>query len=101
MSPITASELLPRLVGEYGYSARGADLVANKLVMAAPEVQEAFLHWWATCEFPEIQIEGHSLESLVAQHSMNPIAAFLTLDWLLRAPAEAKASLARGHDRVR
>jgi len=97
---ITVAELLLRLEDEYGYPAQGAHTVACKLAAADTLIQEAFLHWWNTSELPDVQIEGYSVNDLVTRHNMKPIAAFLTLDWLLRAPAEAAASLARGHDRL-
>ena len=42
-----------------------------------------------------------TIQRLIEQHNMKPIAAFLTLDWLSREPEAAIASLKCGYDRVR
>ncbi len=34
-------------------------------------------------------------------HKMNPIAAFLTLDWLIREPEQAIESLKHGYDFIK
>ncbi len=100
MNEFTAADLLPRLKTEFGYPESGAEIIAGKLAACTPQVKEAFAHWWQTGERPDLQIEGYTTRRLIEQHSMKPIAALLTLDWLSREPAAALASLARGHDRV-
>ena len=42
---------------------------------------------------PKLSIAGYTLQRLIDEHGMLPVAAFLTLDWLLRDPARATASL--------
>ncbi|NJL54003.1 hypothetical protein HC928_01780 [bacterium] len=98
---ITEAVLIPRLMSELDYSYQGAQLVAVKLRQSAPEIQAAFGAWWEHGDIPEFEVESYSVERLMRQHGMNPIAALLTLDWLLREPAKALASLQRGHDEVR
>lgn len=93
-------ELVSRLVSEFGYPQWGAERVAANLAACAPGVREAFVLWWTTRQMPAIEVEGFTLESLVRDHAMNPIAAFLTLDALVREPGRIKASLARGHDDI-
>ena len=100
MTEPTADILLPRLNGEFGYPEGGARLVAEKLLACAPQIKRAFSLWWETGNLTDLQIEGYSVKRLIDEHSMNPIAAFLTLDWLSREPEKARASLARGHDRI-
>ncbi len=93
--------LIPRLTSEYGYPQKGAQLVADKLVACSPSIVQAFERWWASGNLPDdFQVEGYSPQSLFNEHGMNPIAAFLTLDWLGREPEKALASLRKGHDRV-
>jgi hypothetical protein len=101
MSRFTTADLVPRLIGEFGYSPYAADVTARELVAADPRIQEAFYRWWNTSEISDIEVEGHHLQRLADEHGMNPIAAFLTLDWLIKEPEAALASLARGHDRVK
>jgi hypothetical protein len=95
-----AQSLILRLVSEFGYPQAGAQLVAGKLASCSPELQAAFLEWWNTGHFSEIQVEGYTVQRLMTEHHMKPIAAFLTLDWLRREPQKALASLKKGHDKV-
>jgi hypothetical protein len=89
-----------RLVDEYGYPPPGARVAAQRLAELSGAVREAFDHWWTSGEPPELEIGGFTLVRLAVEHGMNPIAAFLTLDWLARDPAAAHASLGRGHDQL-
>jgi hypothetical protein len=87
-------------MSEFGYPYKGAQLVAVKLEGSAPELRRAFLKWWEMGELPELGVEGFTVSQLIDQHHLNPIAAFLTLDWLIRQPEQAKAALRKGHDHV-
>lgn len=94
-------DLLPRLENEFGYPQSGAKLVAEKLVICDPLISGAFWEWWQTGKAKlELEIEGFSLARLMNEHQMKPIAAFLTMDWLLREPQKAATSLRRGHDNI-
>jgi hypothetical protein len=66
-----------------------------------PEVKDAFTTWWQDGTLPFLEVEDYSVSTLIEEHDMNPIAAFLTLDWLAREPHLAKKSLRKGHDYVR
>lgn len=48
----------------------------------------------------DIAREGYTVKGLIKDYSMNPIAAYLTLDYLEKQPDEAKKSLKKGHDIV-
>jgi len=99
-----AQSLIPRLVAEFGYPQAGAQLVADKLADASPDIQDAFMRWWTTGRLPDpenLEIEGYTVQRLMEEHGMKPVAAFLTLDWLRREPEKARASLKKGHDWVR
>lgn len=98
MKSYSNEDLIQRLTTEFGYPARGAALVADKLTTLQPTLQMQFASWWYDGGLPRATIEDYSVERLMREHSMNPIAAILTLDWLLREPEKAKASLRRGHD---
>lgn len=97
---IKIEELVSRLIFEFGYPEEGAKLVAEKLAACQPEIKEAFLKWWDEGQLGTIEVEGYTLQKLMEKHSLKPIAAFLTLDWLAREPEKARAALARGHDRI-
>jgi hypothetical protein len=98
MSGFTTADLVPRLVEEFGYSPYAADITASELATAEPRIQKAFLHWWNTGQVVALEVEQYDVRRLANEHGMNPIAAFLTLDWLIKEPEAALASLARGHD---
>ncbi len=93
-------EIIQRLTGELGYPESGAYVVAEKLLALAPEVNAGFECWWRTGEIQPLEVEGYTIEKLMTKHSLKPIAAFLTLDWLVREPEKAKAAVERGHDRI-
>lgn len=94
-------DLRHALESEFGYPRKGAELVANKLDHLSPQIARLLEQWWITREIPALELEGYTVERLMREHSMNPIAAFLTMDWILREPTAATTSLHRGKDEVR
>jgi hypothetical protein len=92
--------LTPRLMSDFGYPEKGAQITAKKLTECHPSVRSIFQEWWKTGNLLELTVEGYSLSSLIAEHNLKPIGAFLTLDWLIREPEQAKAALQKGHDKV-
>ena len=96
-----AADLTPRLISEFGYPKVGAQQVADKLAACNPTIKAACWRWWQTSALDAaLESEGYTLSRLMNEHGMKPVAAFLTLDWLAREPGAARASLARGHDRI-
>jgi hypothetical protein len=93
-------ELVERLTREWGYPASGAHVVADRMSRLEPAVLEAFRQWWSSGNLPELTMAGYTVAQLMQEHGLNPMAAFLTLDWLKREPGPARASLRRGHDLV-
>ncbi len=100
MSIVKKEELLIRLTEEFKYPKPSVELVADKILNLQPSLQTEFQQWWRTGDVPTIEIEGYTTAELMSKHGMNPIAALLTLDWLIREPEKAKASLKRGHDQI-
>jgi len=92
------NQILPRLIQEWNYTEEDAAAVALELEQATPQVREAFQVWWATQQPCELEIQGYTVASLMQEFQMNPIAAFLTLDWLMQEPESALAALAEGYD---
>ena len=92
--------LMERLVSDFGYPRAGARTVARKLASSQPEIQKALENWWREEELPGLVVKGYDFRRLRDEHNMNPIAIFLTLDWLLREPQKAAASLRKGHDHL-
>ena len=94
------NEIITRLISQYGYPQNGAEIIAKKLIDSSPQVQQVFNVFWESGEIPVLEVEGYTVSRLSEEHGMKPIAALLTLDWLIRDPDHAKRSLKKGHDRV-
>ena len=92
-------EMVARLVEEFGYPEDGAHLVADRLNAMQPAVKRAFEKWWAG-DTVQFEVEGFTVERLAGTVGLKPIAAFLTLDWLVREPQKAKIAIRRGYDYV-
>lgn len=92
--------IINRLTSEYNYPPQGAQLVATKIETLTLEIRPLFEEWWKSGYLPDFEIEQYSVKRLMDEHGMNPVAAFLTLDWLVREPKAAAASLKKGHDKV-
>ena len=100
MKYLLKKELVDGLITKFGYPKSGAALVSGKLLHLQRPIKSIFKDWWLLGENPDVEIEGYTFESLMELHKMNPIAAFLTLDWLIREPERAKESLKHGYDYV-
>lgn len=92
--------IVNRLEQEFGYPRQGAELVATRLESLRGPLRDAFVRWWESGTLPDLTIEGYTVERLMRDQRMNPIASFLTLDWLEREPEKAIASLKKGHDQI-
>lgn len=68
----------------------------EKIKSMNEDLKTAFFNWCNNGQTPDIAVEGFSFESLVKDYKMNPIGAFLTLDWLCREPEKAIKNLKRG-----
>ncbi len=101
MIEMTRESLTTYLMREWSYSPAGANSAADKLLHLEPELKQAFERWLQSGELPQIQIETYTVTRLMTEFGYNPVAAILALDWLSREPEIAKASLARGFDRVK
>lgn len=69
----------------------------KKMSLLVKKALETFLQ---TNEHEEINLLGYSIQNLTAEQGMNEIAAYLTLDWIIREPDKAIESLKKGHDFV-
>jgi len=100
MSSPSRDEIIKRLVREFGYADWHAPRVADDIASFALPIAEAFSRWWQTGELPTMDVEGYTAARLAAEWHLQPVAVFLTLDWLLRDPEQAVAALRRGYDHV-
>lgn len=93
-------EIALRLQNEFGYGRPGSTKVAEIIATLHEQIAESFAIWWESGLVPEIEVEGYSVTRLQTEHNMNPIAAFLTLNSLLRNPDKILPSLRKGHDQI-
>jgi len=94
------SELIARLTNDLGYPSSGAELLADQLQHLQPKLVEAFSHWWKNGDLPAIEVEGYTASCFVKEYGLTPLAALLTLDWLICEPEIAKAAINAGYDNV-
>ena len=69
---------------------------ADKIESFSPVVAKAFCSWCERKEQINLVVEGISFNDLVSKWGMNPVGAFITLDWLILEPEKAKKALNRG-----
>src|SRR5258707_7292228 len=100
MSMTNRARIAQRLVDEFEYPEIGALLVADRLAAVTGSLADQFAEWWRNGTSPDLSVQGYTFGSLTERGGMNPIAAFLTLDWLERDPQRATTSLRRGRDRI-
>ena len=67
-----------------------------KIERFSPAVADAFNTWCSGNSNIILEINGFAFADLVSKWGMNPVGAFITLDWLICEPEKAKAALSRG-----
>ena len=97
MSKIKFTDLY-RKVKEYGNGKHWIDIYnAWKLRNADQEIKEA-LYMWLEDGMPSLTIYGVTFSELINSDSMNPIQAFLFMDWLKREPINASRFMSEEKD---
>jgi hypothetical protein len=72
------------------------DEIISSIEKADGRIRDAFDRYLLSEEKPELTIEGYSFDDLVNKRGVNPIAAFLTLNWLIKSPEQVRISLSKG-----
>ncbi len=89
-------DLVPRMTGELGYKSDLAERVARRLVVTTDPIRFAFWRWWTTGEIDRlIEVEGYTIDRLMTEQYLAPLAAFSTLAWLQSDPQQALRSFQR------
>lgn len=71
-------------------------VLIEKLQHMDAQVYAAFEQWFTTKQHPALEVEGFTVEKLLANHpERNAITAYLALDWLKRNPVQAKHVLTK------
>lgn len=92
-------EIITVLATKFQYSREDAKLIADKIYCAKHEIQDAFFRFLEVSALPDITFEDVHVKQLIDEYGMDPIAALLTMDWIIREPKKAKAALKRGIDK--
>lgn len=101
MFDFTEDSLSDLLVNRLNIPQADASGMIPELIAMQPPIKAAFVQWWSSGVLPEEPvIEGYSALSLAVNHRLQPVAAFLTLDWLATEPAIAKQAISQGYDQV-
>ncbi len=75
--------------------------MVRDLLAMQPDIQNSFIDWWHHGIIPSSpQYEGHTPASLTTDYHLQPVAAFLTLDWLATEPEMANKALSEGYDEI-
>jgi hypothetical protein len=80
------------LINEYGYSDHAAEVTAADLLNLQPLLQPVLQAWLDTRAITEVEVQGFSINQLMAREYTFP-SALISLDWLLTEPDVAKAEL--------
>ena len=80
-----------------GYDEKSAQLVAVDLIDLS-QLLDAYLAKWMQDEsdMQDYSLHGYSIKQLMEERNMTYPAALLTLDWVMKEPDAAVASLKRG-----
>lgn len=89
-------ESLAQKLREIGCPQNMIESTLIKVEKFQPEITRSFNDWLKTSNIPDLSIEGYSINDLIDKYKMNPIGAFITLDWLLREPKQAIKALEKG-----
>ena len=98
---IQKDEVTHFLTAEAGYTSGEAEAAAADLLVSQPAIQQAFEQWRHTGELPAFAVEGYTAQRLVSEYGFHPVAALLSMDWLLTDPAAASTALRHGFDTVK
>ena len=77
------------ILKEQGYPTFILDKTADKIEKMSPSLNKAFVDWVEQGIEPTFSIHGYSYSFLIEKFNMNPIGAFICLDWIIREPEEA------------
>jgi len=69
---------------------------ADKIINFSDATKASFEFWYKTGKLDDFQVEGYTLGSLINEEKLLLIGAYLMMDWLIKDPEKAKASLKMG-----
>lgn len=84
---------LKRYLRDLGYGDKDARRSIKKLRAMDPALKQAFALYFNEGIQPEMEIAEITFQELISKVKMNPVTAFLFLDWLNREPDTALDTL--------
>ena len=101
MPDFSEAGLTDLLTKSLGHDPADAYGMVQDLLAMQPNIQAAFIDWWQHGIIPSNPTyEGYTPASLATDYKLQPVAAFLTLDWLATEPAVALKALSEGYDEI-
>lgn len=88
------NQITRKLLGQ-GLDTRSASMVATELTKVSPSLQKLVRKWIAG-EQLDYSSNGYSVFGLMKSRRMTYPAALLTIDWIIKEPDKAIASLKKG-----
>ncbi len=88
--------ILLEILKEENYPSHMIENTLHKLSNLQPQTATALEKWLKDGKTPSLNVEGYTFSILTTKFGMQPIGAFLTLDWLCREPQKASDALKRG-----
>ena len=75
------------------YPDENIEMLVEKIGQTDEKIKKAIVDWLDTGIETEMSVESIQYNDLKNKTDMNPIAAYLTLDWIGKEPVEAVAAL--------
>lgn len=88
--------ILLKILKDENYPSHMIENTLHKLSNLQPQTATALKKWLEDGKAPSLNVEGYTFSVLTTKFGMQPIGAFLTLDWLCREPQKARDALKRG-----
>jgi hypothetical protein len=82
------------------YREENIDMLIGKIENSAPYIKSAILKWLESKIETEMEVESITYFDLTQKCQMNPVAAYLTLDWIHRDSKEALSALKREYPEI-
>ncbi len=101
MPDFSQEGLTTLLVDNLGYAPADAHGMVQELLAMKSDIQNAFIDWWQHGIVPsKPEYSGHTPASLATEYHLQPVASFLTLDWVATEPEVALKALSEGYDEI-
>ena len=88
--------MLLEILKDENYPSHMIENTLHKLSNLQPQIAAALKKWLEDGKTPSLNVEGYTFSVLTTKFGMQPIGAFLTLNWLCREPQKASNALKRG-----